>query len=43
MTNIQSLAKRLRRSHDLAAALWDTGWYEQEGNLFLKISRRRHD
>ncbi len=28
MTNIQALAKRLGRSHDLAAALWDTGWYE---------------
>jgi len=28
MANIQALAKRLGRSHDLAAALWDTGWYE---------------
>ncbi len=28
MANIQKLAKRLGRSHDLAAALWDTGWYE---------------
>ncbi|MGH7150090.1 MAG: DNA alkylation repair protein, partial [Planctomycetota bacterium] len=25
---IQGLAKQLGRSHDLAAALWDTGWYE---------------
>ena len=28
MSNIQVLAKRLGRSHQLAAALWDTGWYE---------------
>ena len=28
MANVQVLAKRLGRSHDLAAALWDTGWYE---------------
>ena len=28
MSNIQVLAKQLGRSHDLAAALWDTGWYE---------------
>jgi len=28
MTNIQKLAKILGRSHELAAALWDTGWYE---------------
>ena len=28
MANIQVLAKRLGRSHALAAALWDTGWYE---------------
>jgi 3-methyladenine DNA glycosylase AlkD len=28
MANIQVLAKRLGRDHDLAAALWDTGWYE---------------
>ncbi len=28
MTNIQLLAKRLGRSHELAAALWNTGWYE---------------
>ena len=28
IANIQLLAKRLGRSHELAAALWDTGWYE---------------
>jgi 3-methyladenine DNA glycosylase AlkD len=28
VANIQLLAKRLGRSHELAAALWDTGWYE---------------
>ena len=28
MANIQVLAKRLGRNHELAAALWDTGWYE---------------
>jgi 3-methyladenine DNA glycosylase AlkD len=28
MKNIQALAKRVGRSHELAAALWDTGWYE---------------
>jgi 3-methyladenine DNA glycosylase AlkD len=28
MANIKVLAKRLGRSHDLAAALWDTGRYE---------------
>ena len=28
MANIQILATRLGRGHDLAAALWDTGWYE---------------
>ena len=28
IANIQALAKQLGRSHDLAAALWDTGWYE---------------
>ena len=28
MANIQKLAKRLGRSHELAAALWDTGVYE---------------
>jgi 3-methyladenine DNA glycosylase AlkD len=28
MTNIQSLAKRLGQSHELAAALWETGWHE---------------
>jgi 3-methyladenine DNA glycosylase AlkD len=28
MANIQVLATRLGRNHALAAALWDTGWYE---------------
>jgi len=28
MANIQKLAKRIGRNHELAAALWDTGWYE---------------
>jgi 3-methyladenine DNA glycosylase AlkD len=28
MANMQLLAKRLGRNHDLAAALWDTGCYE---------------
>jgi len=28
IANIQVLAKRLGRNHQLAAALWDTGWYE---------------
>lgn len=28
MANIQVLGKRLGRDHDLAAALWATGWYE---------------
>ncbi len=28
VADIQSLAKRLGPSHDLAAALWSTGWYE---------------
>ena len=28
MANVQAIAKRLGRSHELAAALWDTGWYE---------------
>jgi 3-methyladenine DNA glycosylase AlkD len=28
MAAIQLLAKRLGRDHDLAVALWDTGWYE---------------
>lgn len=26
--SIQQLGKRLGRDHDLAAALWETGWYE---------------
>lgn len=28
MSNIQKVAKPLGRDHELAAALWDTGWYE---------------
>jgi len=28
MANIQVLAKEIGRSHELAAALWETGWYE---------------
>jgi hypothetical protein len=28
MSNIQVLAKRLGRGHELANALWKTGWYE---------------
>ncbi len=28
MANVQKLAKRIGRDHELAAALWDTGWYE---------------
>jgi 3-methyladenine DNA glycosylase AlkD len=28
MANIQQLARRLGQSHDLAAALWASGWYE---------------
>jgi len=28
MKNVQALAKRLGRSHELAADLWETGWYE---------------
>jgi 3-methyladenine DNA glycosylase AlkD len=28
MADMKVLAKRLGRSHQLAAALWDTGWYE---------------
>lgn len=28
MANLQKLAKPLGRDHQLAAALWDTGWYE---------------
>jgi len=28
ISNIQALAKQLGRDHELAAALWDTGWYE---------------
>ena len=28
MANLQLLARQLGRDHALAAALWDTGWYE---------------
>lgn len=28
VSTLQKLAKRLGRSHELAAALWETGWYE---------------
>jgi 3-methyladenine DNA glycosylase AlkD len=28
MSNIQKVAKPIGRNHELAAALWDTGWYE---------------
>jgi 3-methyladenine DNA glycosylase AlkD len=28
MANMKVLAKQLGRNHELAAALWDTGWYE---------------
>ena len=28
MANLRVLAKQLGRNHELAAALWDTGWYE---------------
>jgi 3-methyladenine DNA glycosylase AlkD len=28
VSNIQKLAKQLGRNHELAVALWDTGWYE---------------
>jgi 3-methyladenine DNA glycosylase AlkD len=28
MSDIQSLARRVGRNHELAAALWETGWYE---------------
>ena len=28
MSTIQQLGKRLGRDHELAGALWDTGWYE---------------
>jgi 3-methyladenine DNA glycosylase AlkD len=28
MSNMNLLAKRLGRNHELAAALWETGWYE---------------
>ena len=38
MANIQVLAKRLGRNHELAAALWETGWYEAR---MLTVVRRR--
>jgi 3-methyladenine DNA glycosylase AlkD len=28
VSDIRTLGKRLGRNHELAAALWDTGWYE---------------
>jgi 3-methyladenine DNA glycosylase AlkD len=28
VADIRALAKRLGQNHELAAALWDTGWYE---------------
>jgi len=28
MANMKVLAKRLGRNHEIAAALWETGWYE---------------
>jgi 3-methyladenine DNA glycosylase AlkD len=28
VSNIRQLGKRLGRDHDIAAALWETGWYE---------------
>jgi 3-methyladenine DNA glycosylase AlkD len=28
MAKIQAIAKRIGRNHDLASALWETGWYE---------------
>jgi 3-methyladenine DNA glycosylase AlkD len=28
MANIQAVAKKVGRSHELALGLWDTGWYE---------------
>ena len=28
MATMKSLAKKLGKDHDLALALWDTGWYE---------------
>lgn len=28
MTNMKVLAKKLGKNHELASALWDTGWYE---------------
>ena len=31
---------RLRRNHDLAAALWDSGWYEARMLAAFKVTRR---
>src|SRR5215510_3073811 len=28
MADIQQVAKKVGRNHELAAALWETGWYE---------------
>src|SRR4051812_13729055 len=28
VATLRQVAKRLGRNHELAAALWDTGWYE---------------
>ena len=28
MSNIQKVARPLGKNHELAAALWETGWYE---------------
>ncbi|MGH8109538.1 MAG: DNA alkylation repair protein, partial [Arenimonas sp.] len=28
MVNMKLLAKQLGKNHELAAALWETGWYE---------------
>jgi 3-methyladenine DNA glycosylase AlkD len=28
VADIQKLAKRLGRNHELAAVIWNTGWYE---------------
>ena len=35
MANIKVLAKRLGRNHELAAALWKTGWYEARMLTFI--------
>ena len=45
MANLKILAKRLGRDHALAAALWDTGWYEarcwRRSSTIRRSSRRR--